>query len=65
MKGSSGSLLIREMQIKITVERYHFIAMGNERKEIPSVGEDVGQQKALKNLTKVLLSQLAKLSVIS
>ena len=53
------------MQVKTTVERCHFIAMGNERKEIPSVDEDVGQQKALKNLTKVLLAQLAKLSVIS
>ena len=53
------------MQVRTTVEQHRSIAMGNERKEIPSVGEDVEQQKALKNLTKVLLARLAKLPVIS
>ena len=64
-KKCSTSLVIRKMQVRTTVEQHCSIAMGNERKEIPSVGEDVEQQKALKNLTKVLLAQLAKLLVIS
>lgn len=33
-------------------EQYHFIAVGNERKEIPSVGKDVEQRELIKNWWK-------------
>lgn len=60
MKRFLNSLAIREMQIKNTVQSYHYIFTRNERKY--RVVKDV-EQKAFKNLTGVLLLHLTKLLV--